>query len=162
MCIFEVGSRLDVNVNSVCRLSSSQSSGYPSSHRCSTEMSVFLYCSEFLRFSNRCSRSSNTFSVFVNVRYVAVRGEKRKMSKKFQYFAAATMIECDRLSSPRKTLTKVLSSSPSSVTKASTKRSNVAAFTNRTRTVSHSRCDISSSLSFCKQAPGTSERKERV
>lgn len=49
---------------------------------------------------------------------------------------------------PRNTFTKVLSSSPSSVTKASTKRSKVAAFTKRTLTVSHSRCDISSSLSF--------------
>lgn len=49
---------------------------------------------------------------------------------------------------PRKTLTKVLSSSPSSVIKASISRSSVAAFTKRTRTVSHSRCEISSSLSF--------------
>lgn len=54
-----------------------------------------------------------------------------------------------RQDSPRKTLTKVLSSSPSSVTRASTSRSSVAAFTKRTRTVSHSRCDISSSLSLC-------------
>lgn len=40
------------------------------------------------------------------------------------------------------------SNSPSSVESASTKRLNVAAFTKRTRTVSHSKCDISSSESY--------------
>ena len=42
----------------------------------------------------------------------------------------------------------MLSSSPSSVARLSTSFSSVAALTNRTRTVSHSRCEISSSESF--------------
>lgn len=42
----------------------------------------------------------------------------------------------------------VVSSSPSSVDRASTSFFNVPAFTNRTRTVSHSKCDISSSESY--------------
>lgn len=41
----------------------------------------------------------------------------------------------------------MLSNSPSSVDNASTKRCNVAALTKRTRTVSHSKCEISSSES---------------
>lgn len=47
----------------------------------------------------------------------------------------------------RNTLIYVDSNSPSSVARLSTNFSRVPAFTNRTRTVSHSRCEISSSES---------------
>lgn len=47
----------------------------------------------------------------------------------------------------RKTLIYVDSNSPSSVARLSTNLSRVPAFTNLTRTVSHSRCEISSSES---------------
>lgn len=79
---------------------------------------VFLCCSaidsecnfSILNLSYRSNSKPSTLSGAVNVRYVA-----------------------------KKTLINVLSNSPSSVASASTSLYNLAAFTKRTRTVSHSK-----------------------